>query len=157
MKKCFLTLLSLFLLTCISCEKKIDINKEKEAIKALISNETEAYLRHDTVKLFSCYIHDQDQTRLAMQCDTINLYQGWDKISSLLKNADLTGFSDVKNTKDFINIKIMGDVAWAMYKDNWTAKRNEIPMNNTLYCTMILEKITGEWKISCFSLHVANN
>jgi ketosteroid isomerase-like protein len=150
-------LFTLFLLVGISCEKKVDIEKEKEAIKALIYNESQTFMQKDTAKLFSYYIQDDNQTRLTMGCDTIQLYRGWGKISSLLKNADFAGMSNIKNSKDFIHIKVMGDVAWAMYKDIWTYNSKEITVKNTLFCTMILEKKVNEWKISGFSFYVAKN
>lgn len=156
MKKLLFFLLSTFLVAFIACEKTVDITKEKEAIKALISNETQAFLKQDTEKLSSFYIHDEDQTRLSMQCDTVNLYRGWREVSSLLNKADLSAYNEIKNTKEFLNVKIMGNVAWAMYKDNWIGKRNDQPINITIYCTMILEKVAGVWKISGFSLHLGN-
>jgi ketosteroid isomerase-like protein len=156
MKNWLIYLLFIFLVAGTACVKKVDITKEKEAIKALISNETQAFLKQDTAKLSSFYIHDEDQTRLSMQCDTVNLYRGWRELSPVLNKADLSAYNEIKNTKEFLNVKVIGNVAWAMYKDIWTGKRNDQPLNITIYCTMILEKVAGEWKISGFSLHLGN-
>jgi ketosteroid isomerase-like protein len=156
MKKYLMFLFGLLLfMVCTSCKEKIDIEKEREAIKTLIYNESQAYMQKDTARLASYYIQDDNQTRLTTSCDTIQLYRGWLKISTLLKNADFTGYSNLKNTKDFINIKVMGNEAWAMYKDIWTGNKNETPIKSTLYCTMILEKVANEWKISGFSFNAS--
>ena len=157
MKKYLWAIVVVILFAGISCQEKIDIEKEKEAIKTVISDESQAYMQQDTAKLFSYYIKDDNQIRLATSCDTIQLYRGWGEISSLLKNADFTGYSDIKNSKDFINIKVIGNVAWAMYKDIWTANYDETTTKSILYCTMILEKDANEWKISGFSINNRSN
>lgn len=154
MKKYSLVLFALLIIAGTSCVKKTDIEKEKEAIKALVYNETQAYLQKDTAKLFSCYVQDDNQTRLTTQRDTFQLYRGWEKISTLLRNADFSGYNNLKDTKEFIHIKVMGNAAWAMFKDIWTATKNETPITNILYCTMIFEKQANEWKISAFSFGV---
>ena len=76
--------------------------------------------------------------------------------------------SNPKNTKDFIQIKVIGDAAWAIYKDNWYAtivKAVTVPggMRDTIItrsdnflCTMNLEKKVNEWKISSSSIYSLN-
>jgi ketosteroid isomerase-like protein len=135
-----------------SCKAKIDSEKEKEAIKTLIYNETQAYIQKDTAKLFSYYVKDDNQTRLTMRCDTFQLYRGWGEISTLLKNPDFTNIANIKDTKDFIQVKVIGDAAWAIYKDNWSYDNKGTPISGTLLCTMVLEKKTDGWKISAFSI-----
>jgi len=157
MKKYLWAIVVVILFAGISCQEKIDIEKEKEAIKTVISDESQAYMQQDTAKLFSYYIKDDNQIRLATSCDTIQLYRGWGEISTLLMNADFTGYSDIKNSKDFIHIKVIGNVAWAMYKDIWTGNYYETPTTSILYCTMILEKVDNEWKISGFSINNRSN
>ncbi len=75
--------------------------------------------------------------------------------------------SNPQNTKDFIQIKIIGDAAWAIYKDNWTytlvaklpgiTRDTMITRTGNLLCTMNLEKKVNEWKISSFSMYSLNN
>jgi ketosteroid isomerase-like protein len=137
-----------------SCKAKIDSEKEKEAIKTLISNETQAFIQKDTAKLFSYYVKDDNQTRFTMHCDTFQLYRGWGEISALLKNPDFTNVTNIKATKDFIQVKIIGDAAWAIYKDNWSYDNKGTHISGALLCTMVLEKKTDGWKISAFSFFV---
>jgi hypothetical protein len=76
----------------------------------------------------------------------------------------MAGSSNPKNTKDFIQIKVVGDAAWAIYKDNWTYVTTVTTLSNKidtlitgyLLCTMNLEKKVNEWKISSFSLYTPN-
>jgi len=142
---------------------EVDIEKETEAIKTLIQSETQAFLKNDTAKGQSYYIHDNYQTRLSVSRDTIQLYKGWKELSTFFKNNPVK-ISNPRNTKDFIQIKVIGDAAWAIYKDNWTyslVKSIPVPggmadtiitVTGNLLCTMNLEKKLDEWKISSFSI-----
>jgi hypothetical protein len=166
MKKIYFIILSCVVLLIYACKPKVDIEKETEAIKALIHSETQAFLQNDTAKVLSYYIQDDYQTRLNASCDTIELYKGWKELSTFLKNNP-AGVSNPKNTKDFIQIKVIGDAAWAIYKDNWTytlvahlsgiGRDTIIASTGFLLCTMNLEKKLNEWKISSFSIYSPNN
>jgi ketosteroid isomerase-like protein len=170
MKKFYFIILSCVVLLIYACKPKVDIEKETEAIKALIHNETQAFLQNDTAKVLSYYIQDDYQTRLSASCDTIELYKGWKELSTFFKNVNTAGMSNPKNTKDFIQIKVIGDAAWAIYKDNWEYARivKAVPVpggmkdtiittTGNLLCTMNLEKKLNEWKISSFSIFNPNN
>jgi hypothetical protein len=170
MKKLYFIILPCLILLFYACKPKVDIEKETEAIKALINNETQAFLRNDTAKVLSYYIHDDYQTRLSVSCDTVSLYKGWKELSALFKNVNLSAMSNPTNTKDFIQIKVTGDAAWAIYKDNWTnthvakvqvdaagtMKDTIVITHSFLLCTMNLEKKLNEWKISSFSIFSPN-
>jgi hypothetical protein len=166
MKKIYFIILSCVVVLFYACKPKVDIEKETEAIKALIHSETQAALQNDTAKVLSYYIHDDYQTRLSASCDTVELYKGWKELSTFFKNNP-AGVSNPKNTKDFIQIKVLGDAAWAIYKDNWTytlvktlpgiMKDTIITTSGFLLCTMNLEKKLNEWKISSFSIYRPNN
>jgi hypothetical protein len=166
MKKLYCLILPCVVLLLYACKPKVDIEKETEAIKALIHNETQAFLRNDTAKVLSYYIQDDYQTRLSASCDTVELYKGWKELSTFFKN-NRAGMSNPENTKDFIQIKVKGDAAWAIYKDNWTytlvatlpgiKKDTSITSYVNLLCTMNLEKKLNEWKISSFSMYSLKN
>jgi hypothetical protein len=169
MKKFYFIILPCVVLLFYACKPKVDIEKETEAIKALIHNETQAFLQNDTAKVLSFYIQDDYQIRLSASCDTVVIYRGWKELSTYFKNANTSGISNPNNTKDFIQIKVIGDVAWAIYKDNWTyslVKTISVPgstrdtiitTTGSLFCTMNLEKKVNEWKISSFLIYSPNN
>jgi hypothetical protein len=166
MKKIYFIILSCVVLLIYACKPKVDIEKETEAIKALIHNETQAFLQNDTAKVLSYYVQDDYQTRLSASCDTVELYKGWKELSTFFKNNPV-GITNPENTKDFIQIKVIGDAAWAIYKDNWTytlvatlpgiKKDTMITTTGYLLCTMNLEKKLNEWKISSFSIYRPKN
>jgi hypothetical protein len=170
MKKLYFIILPCLILLFNTCKPKVDIEKETEAIKTLINNETQAFLRDDTAKLLSYYIQDDYQTRLSASCDTVVLIKGWKELSAFFKNSSSAGMSNYKNAKEFIQIKVTGDAAWAIYKDNWTNTRvatvqvnalgrmkdTVVITQSSLLCTMNLEKKLNEWKISGFSIFSPN-
>jgi hypothetical protein len=170
MKKLYFIILPCVVFLFCTCKPKVDIEKETESIKALINNETQAFLQNDTAKLLSYYIQDSYQTRLSVSRDTVRLIKGWKDLSAFFKNVDLSGMSNPKNTKDFIQIKVTNDAAWAIYKDNWEntlvakvqvdalghIRDTIIVTRNSLFCTMNLEKKLNEWKIAGFSIYSQN-
>jgi ketosteroid isomerase-like protein len=167
---CFI-IVAFMVLLIYACKPKVDIVKETEAIKALIHNETQAFLSNDTAKVLSYYIQDDYQTRLSASCDSVKIYKGWKELSTLFKNVNSSGMSNPENTKDFIQIKVIGDAAWAIYRDNWTntlvakvtldasgrTADTIITTHVNLLCTMNLEKKLNEWKISGFSIYRPND
>ena len=169
MKKFYFIIFPCVVLLFYACKPKVDIEKETEAIKALIHNETQAFLQNDTAKVLSYYVQDDYQTRLSASCDTLVIYRGWKELSAFFKNANTAGMSNPKNTKEFIQIKVIGDAAWAIYKDNWeysliktisvpgSTRDTIITTTGSLLCTMNLEKKVNEWKISGFSIFSPNN
>ena len=165
MKKLIYTLLTVILLANMACQKKIDVEKETKTIKDLINNETQAYLQNDTSKALSYFINDDFQTHLNASCDGFRLLKGWEELSKNLKNRASTGFGDPRSTKDFFQIKVVGNTAWAIYKDNWTyvdyfadggVVKDTVKAFYSI-CTMNLEKIENEWKISSFSSYSPGN
>lgn len=140
-----------------SCNPKTDIEKEKVAIKALINSETQAGLQQDTAKISQFYIRDDFQTRLSATCDTFFLFRGWNEISTFLIDYDMSGLTDIKFSKDFYQIKVIGDAAWAIYKDTWTFNQNGIAATMNILLMMSLEKKNNEWKISGLSEYILNN
>jgi hypothetical protein len=59
MKKTLQILLVIIFFAGISCQDKMDIEKEKEAIKAVIEEETRAYLDQDFERLAKTHLQDE--------------------------------------------------------------------------------------------------
>jgi ketosteroid isomerase-like protein len=152
MKKIIFPIALLFIVVLISCEEKVDIEKEKAAVKAVIYGETDAYVKQDTAKMFSFYMKDVYQTRIQASRDTFYIYRGWNDISSRFKKMSWAGVTNFKYVKDFVEIKIIEETAWAIYKETQTYELNGVPKKYELLLTMVLEKEEEQWKISCFTV-----
>ena len=86
MKKYVLTILALVLLAGTSCQKKVDIEKEKEAILALITEETQAYHDKDYERFAACYVQDENNIRiLGGENEKMSYTIGYEKVGSSFK------------------------------------------------------------------------
>ena len=78
MKKYSWTLLAIILLTGTSCQEKIDIEKEKEAIIKVLYEEGETFAAFDMESLSALHVQDESDTRLA----GTKVYSGWNEIET---------------------------------------------------------------------------
>ena len=145
MKKYVFALLAIVLLAGASCQEKIDIEKEKAAIIAVIEEETNAYLDRDFDRQNECFI--QDETAVGILAGKDGLYDGWEIISaaykSIYENSPEPTNLMVKNEN--YKIKVYRDCAWAVY-DEYTVDEND-SISSGPRCIKFLEKVDDKWKI----------
>lgn len=143
----------IFLLS--ACNKKVDVEMEKEAIKAVINSETQAWIDKNPDKMKEYYIQDQYQTRLNIQDSVYNITTGWEKrataIDTLAKYADWVGVDHFKVEKEFLVIKVMDNTAWVILKETQDMTYFGSPSKATALIQVVLEKQEKNWKISCFT------
>ena len=153
MKKIIFSFLALSLIAGSSCQEKIDIEKEKEAIMAVLQERGDAMIENDMERLFAIHVQDSLDTRLDYPLDENNytIYAGWDEIKSLFESwaeMDRTGFEDAKNWKENVILKVIDDCAWLICDNHWSFKSEGEPGVRDNIQITFLEKIEGEWKIS---------
>ena len=152
MKKIIFSILALSLIAGnSSCQEKIDIEKEKEAIMAVLQEEGIAAAAMDMERLFAVYVQDSLDTRLQTRKYNYTIYTGWDEIKSLFESwteRDRTGFEDAKNWKENMILKVIDDCAWLICDNHWSWKNEGEPGEQVNIEITFLEKIEGEWKIS---------
>ncbi len=153
MKKYVLTIFALVLLAgSTSCQKKVDIEKEKEAILALITEETNAYHDKDIERFAACYVQDETNIRiLGGENEKTSYTVGWEGVGSSFKelfenNPDPTPNNEVK--KNF-TIKVYKDCAWIVFEEEDFTENGE--SNGRGIGTNFLEKVDGKWKIAYLS------
>ena len=64
MKKLLFTFIAFSLMTGASCQKKADIEKEKEAIKAVIEEETDAFVDQDIERVEATWKQDSKSRKI---------------------------------------------------------------------------------------------
>ena len=104
MKKYVLTLFAIILLAGTSCQEKIDIEKEKEAIIAVIEEETNAFLDNDFDRLSNTFVQDETNIRLMAEKSSYTYNLGWENVSSYYKEfleQDLA-FAESRALRNFI-------------------------------------------------------
>jgi len=152
MKKYLLTLFALILLAGTSCQEKIDIEKEKEAIITVIEEETNAYLARDFDRLAATWVQDETIIRLGADKSGYGYWVGWEEIGSTIKE-NFEGESEPvesKEVKTNYKIKVYKESAWAVF-DNETYNSEGALTNKSIHVEF-LEKIDGEWKIVYLSI-----
>ena len=149
MKKYLFALIAFSIIACASCQQKIDVAQEEEAIKNVIREEIECFVAQD-IKEAEFY---KKADYLRIITNDGNSHQqtvGWDSLYASVKRiteADRSEVSDVKfECKDF-HIKVYDDVAWAVYEVplSWIWKGKLWESSDTK--VTFLEKVEGDWKI----------
>ena len=150
MKKSLFYLLTVLLLVGTSCQETIDIEKEKEAIKAVIEKESDAHFARDIDRQFDCFI--QDETSTGVLAGEDGFYDGWEIISaaykSIYENSPEPANLKVKNNN--YKIKVYKDCAWAVY-DEYTVDEND-SISSGPRVIKFLEKVDDDWEIVLLSV-----
>lgn len=147
MKKFTLIFLAFLTILTYSCKEKIDLEKERSAIIAVIEAETEAFFDKDIDRLASFHIQDDSNIRLTATKSGYTYDVGWDKIESFFLNyfENEMGPGEYYEVKKNYKIKIYDKSAWAAY-NNYYYDSNDQLLSTSIH-TQILEKVNGEWKL----------
>ena len=151
MKKYLLLFTAVIMVSGISCQKKVDIEKEKEAIMNVINAESETARIGDVTGLTSCYVQDEYNTRLMFTEDSYQIITGWDKLGPFFDQFKANAGGDNSSmtfSKDNAVVKVMGNTAWAICDNNWKVKTEEGERKVESIQVTFLEKVEGAWKIS---------
>ncbi len=153
MKTNLVLLLVLSILAATACQKQIDIDKEKEAIIAVVNAQSEAYMARDLETVSSYMVQDSLNIRLSANKWQYEYEVGWEKVSELYEKdfADDEAWAKYENLryerKDF-NIKVYPKSAWAVFKTVYMWEEDTVTNKWKNIETRILEKVDGEWKIA---------
>ena len=152
MKKYVLSLFAMLLLAGAFCQEKIDIEKEKAAIIAVIEEETNAYYDNDFDRLAATWVQDETNIWLNVGKGGYIYGVGWEEIGSgfkeYIENNPEPG--KIKEVKTNYKIKVYQESAWAVF-DNETYN-SEGELTNKSIHVEFLEKVNGEWKIVYLSI-----
>ncbi len=150
------TVLAILLFAGTSCQQTVNVEKEKEAIRAVLEEESAAMLAKDVERVFDLHVQDDSETRLELGEYGFNTYKGWDEVSVLLGDA-LDGEGELMaanavNRKENMIIKVTGNTAWVTCDNIWEYSSDGEKGGYSNIQVNFLEKIKGEWKIS-FTAH----
>jgi len=142
--------LSLFILTLIigtSCQEKVDIEKEKAAIIAVLEEDTEAFFDSDIDRLSAVHVQDETNIRLTATKSGYTYEEGWEEVESFFRDyfeneAQPGEFYEVKRN---YKIKVYGESAWAVFDNDFYNGEDEL-LSTSIHAEF-LEKVNGEWKI----------
>ncbi len=144
-----LALLALVLLVGISCQQKVDIDKEKEAILAVINDEKAGYMNRDMEQWSKHILQDSTFSWLYATSGWCHLSRGFSQHSDLVKEwwADTT-IVNQKFEVEIMELKIFPESAWTLLKATWHYEDEGEPAQSVGIETIYFEKAEGEWKIA---------
>ncbi len=147
MKKMYLFFFVFALISVANGQEKAGLEKEKEAIKAVILEETQSYYDKDFERFAATYKHDESIVDLRAYSTNYNRVDGWEANGSGMKNFMENNPEPIKNTevKKNFDIHVYPDCAWAIFDTeiyDEAGKLADIDIG-----VNFLEKIEGEWKI----------
>ncbi len=149
MRKYFFPLFIIAAFLGTSCQPTVNVEKEKEAIMAVLQEESEGLKSMDKERIFATHIQDSEEVRLELGVYGYNTYQGWDKIESLLGDY-LEGGQPIEmdNFKENVILKVTGNSAWLTCDNVWKMNNGDVEEGFSNIQIVFLEKVKGEWKIS---------
>jgi hypothetical protein len=139
-----------------ACQPKVDIEKEKDAIKAVLEEEKKGFFEKNSERMAATWVQKPSSVKMFMgQNEEIDMF-GWAKISERDK-ADLArGWSDYKDMRvdysDF-QFNIYERNAWILFKARWGWTYNGEPGKLEQTRIMALEKFEGKWKITLMAIY----
>ena len=152
MKMNFIALFTFILFAGISCQEKIDMEKEKEAIKTVIEEVTDAWLTRDFDRLAFTFVQDEFATRLRTGKNGYLYSAGWEEIGQLYKESIKNNPNPITNkeVKTNYKIKVYKESAWAVFDNEVYNSEGEL-MQKRVHVDF-LEKVDGSWKIAYLSI-----
>lgn len=152
MKKLFYVTFLLIVGSLTGCQEKvIDIAAEEEAIKAVIIEETSAYLSQDLVRLLETLIQDENSIYISIGSLGYIEKLGWEELYPYYKKmsaGDMSDYEDITTVRSDWRINLCGESAFVIYNQEMKFNYKGNPMETHSKEHRFLKKIKGDWKIS---------
>jgi hypothetical protein len=139
-----------------SCQPRVDVDKERDAIKAVIEEEKNGYFDKSLERMAATWVQKSSSVKMfTSQEGELDLF-GWAKINEQSKKEIAGMDPEVKNIHvDFSDFQfnIYQSSAWAIFKAkwNWTYKEEQQKLEQTRI--MAFEKTDGKWKITLMAIY----
>lgn len=149
MRRYFFPLFIIAILLGTSCQPEVNVEKEKEAIMAVLQEEAAGLKAMDKDRIFATHIQGSEEVRMELGVYGYNTYQGWDKIEALFGDYVEGGEPmAMENFKENVIMKVTGNSAWLTCDNVWKANQSSTENEISNIQIVFLEKVKGEWKIS---------
>ena len=131
------------------CQKAVDIEAEKSAIKSVLTDYIVSIENEDIELYGKIFVHDPDMVNFGTGAN--ERIVGWDALKKVIE-AQNDAISETKITQSDITIDLSneGQFAWATSLWDFKSKMGDQVMQLPVRCSWILEKIGNEWKIVHF-------
>jgi hypothetical protein len=158
MKKLIIAV-ALVLLTGVAFgQKKIDIEKEKEAIKAVIEEERNGWFDGDNDRVEAAWHQESTSRKIIMSEEGILEVIGWKEINTRHRKGmtpeTLEGRKDLDAQYLNYNIIVYGNTALAYHDCIFSGKWQGQSVNREQKRILHLIKIEGEWKLDLMASYM---
>lgn len=153
MKKLVYIISSVFIFTLLfnTCQVQVDIEKEKQAVIAVIEEERNAYFDRDISRLEVIWVQDSASKRIFRSETALIILNGWDEINANYREDIETDiWKDYEDLKaDFSNyeINVYNNSALAYHDIIWSGKYLGDQVSAVQKRVLHFVKIDGIWEI----------
>jgi len=126
------------------CQGKVDIEKEKAAIIAVIEEETASYYASDFDRWAANQVQDETNILTEAWNSGFSYITGWDSISTIMKPGIIKKKETQKEVKSNYKIKVYNGSAWVIFDNEIFSKTGESTYK--FIATVFLEKKDNKWK-----------
>jgi len=143
---------------CQPSAPKVDFEKEKAAIQAVIAKETESYYKQDFEAWKSTYLDSPAFRKYGYWEgfeEKVTFNNGFESLEKEKKSqfdADATIWKGSTEERAHENFRISHDMAWYTFEQYSYEKGTHKLLGKSLE-TRILEKVDGAWKIAYLGYH----
>jgi len=156
MKRLFI-LFSTLLMGFFACNTTVNVEKEKEAIKAVIEEEKDGYFARDVARMGETWVHDSSARKVYFSADGIMYLNGWNEVDEDHKTgAESEIWNNAENVKaefsDF-EFNIHGKTALVFHKTTWTGLLYGEELNVVQKRILHFVQVNGTWKYDLMAMY----
>ncbi|MCK4992120.1 MAG: nuclear transport factor 2 family protein [Bacteroidales bacterium] len=145
------SLIALVFLAGTSCQEKIDIEKEKEAVIAVNEEERDAYFDRDLARLEAIWIQEPTSQRVFTSRNALSVLDGWKQIHANyeedINNTDRwENYEDLSAPFSNYDVKIHDNTALLYHDIHWTGKSGGEVIDVKQKRIVHFVKEDGAWK-----------
>jgi hypothetical protein len=139
-----------------SCQPKVDVEKEKAAIRAVIEDEKNGFFGKSFEKMAATWVQKATSVKMYMSQEGESDLFGWAKISEGDKENISKDYSDYSNIhlefSDF-QFHVYENSAWVIFKATWDWIYKDKPEKHEQTRIMAFEKVEGKWKTTLMAMY----
>jgi len=137
------------LILSMGCQKAVDIEAEKSAIKSVLTDYIVSIENEDIELYGKIFVHDPEMVNFGTGAN--ERIVGWDALKKVIEDQN-SALSETKIIQSDVTINISpdGKFAWATSLWDFKATMEAQVMQLPIRCSWILEKQSSDWKIVHF-------
>jgi len=148
---------ALLILGAYSCTPILDTDRDKEAIKAIIEEEKNAYFARDAARMGETWMHDDNSHKLYISQSELEFLSGWNEVDGdHNKSAESEMWDNVKNLEvqfsDY-DFNFYDNAALVFCNTTWTGLYYGEVLNVVQKRILHFVKTNGKWKFDLTAIY----